>query len=397
MFKRSLSLSLLSLLLASCSGGLSTLFAPDPQLVEQQTEAENPPSVTPSEQPAAELPDDFPQEIPLYPQARLVDVDSDSTGEQGQATWEAFESREEIATYYQDAFESNGWNLEPSTDEGTLVASQDGLEVTVLFSSAANADTTEYILEYQQAIAQPQPQPRVAAESPQDFADLEQAPEPLREYVDDLAALGVLTSAQNADTGQFNPNEILTRRDYARWLVAANNQLYTDNPGAQIRVASSSSEPAFSDVSASDPDFAVIQGLAEAGIIPSPLTNDSTAVRFRPDAPLTREELIAWKVPLDIRKAPPAASIEATRETWGFQDTADIDPRALSALYADYQNRAQSNVSRAFGYTSLFQPNKPVTRAEAAAVLWSFGQQGDVITAQEMGQTEAEDNQVSRE
>jgi hypothetical protein len=59
------------------------------------------------------------------------------------------------------------------------------------------------------------------------------------------------------------------------------------------------------------------------------LSNDPSAVLFRPDASLNREDLIAWKVPLDTRKALPNASIDTLKETWGFQDTAKIDPKLL--------------------------------------------------------------------
>ena len=81
----------------------------------------------------------------------------------------------------------------------------------------------------------------------------------------------------------------------------------------------------FQDVPTTDPDFAAIQGLAAAGILPSALTGNSTAVTFQPDAPLAREDLILWKIPLDIRSALPTTSPEAVTGTWGFQDTASID------------------------------------------------------------------------
>ena len=80
----------------------------------------------------------------------------------------------------------------------------------------------------------------------------------------------------------------------------------------------------------------------------------------------------------------PTASVEAIKESWGFQDTANIDPAVLGALFADFQNGDRSNLQRVFGYTTLFQPKKPVTRAEAAASLWFFGFQGDGITAPEL-------------
>ncbi|MBW4651864.1 MAG: S-layer homology domain-containing protein [Kaiparowitsia implicata GSE-PSE-MK54-09C] len=212
----------------------------------------------------------------------------------------------------------------------------------------------------------------------QRYTDLAAAPEPLRPYLTDLARLGVLDSGS-----EFQPNEPVTRRAYARWLMAANNRIHSAQPDKQIRTAVGSSQPAFQDVPPSDTDFGAIQGLANAGIIPSPLSGNTTTVAFRPDAPLTREELVLWKMPLDLRRSLPEASIDAVEQTWGFQDTAQIEPRALRAVSADYQNSDLSNIRRAFGYTTLFQPKAAVTRAEAAATLWRFGMQGEGVTAKD--------------
>jgi hypothetical protein len=111
------------------------------------------------------------------------------------------------------------------------------------------------------------------------------------------------------------------------------------------------------------------------------LSGDSTTVLFRPDAPLTREQLVLWKVPLDTRQALPTANLDAVKQTWGFQDIGKIDPKALRAVLADFQNGEQSNIRRVFGYTTLFQPKKLVTRAEAAGALWYFGTQGEGVSA----------------
>ncbi|MCX7594885.1 MAG: S-layer homology domain-containing protein, partial [Fischerella sp.] len=222
----------------------------------------------------------------------------------------------------------------------------------------------------------------------QEFSDLNKAPQQLQKYIQDVAALGVLSVEASANksnssttTNQFEPNKNITRREYARWLVAVNNAMHANSPSQQIRLGSENSQPAFQDVSKKDPDFSAIQGLAEAGLIPSSLSGDSTQVLFRPDAPLTREQLLLWKVPLDTRQALPAANIDAVKQTWGFQDVGKIDPKALRAVLADFQNGEQSNIRRVFGYTTLFQPKKPVTRAEAAAALWYFGSQGEGISA----------------
>ncbi|MDB9529444.1 S-layer homology domain-containing protein [Oscillatoria sp. CS-180] len=205
-------------------------------------------------------------------------------------------------------------------------------------------------------------------------------PADLQAYIRDLQALELLALSEPANSTD-NPASAdqspfaqpISRREYARWLFNSYNRFYEDEPGDRLRSGSSSDEPAFQDVPTSDPDFAVIQGLAEAGIIPSAFTGNSTAVNFRPDAPLVRESAILWKVPLDTRTALPTTTPEAVTAAWSFQDTASIDALALRAIAADFQLGDFSNFRRAFGYTTLFRPDKAVTRAEAAAMLWRFG------------------------
>jgi hypothetical protein len=238
--------------------------------------------------------------------------------------------------------------------------------------------------------------PTSVATSAQGFTDLDKAPKELRSYIKDLAQLGVLPlrssdtkSATANNANLLEPNKIITRREYVRWLVLANNRIYSDRAGQQIRLGSNNTKPVFQDVPKSDPDFELIQGLAEAGIISSPLSGDATAVNFRPDAPLTREVVLLWKLPLDTRQALPTASLDAVKETWGFQDAAKIDPKALRAVLADFQNGDLANIRRALGYTTLFQPKKPVTRAEAAATLWYFGFQGEGVSALELLQNQS--------
>jgi hypothetical protein len=236
------------------------------------------------------------------------------------------------------------------------------------------------------------------------YEDLDQAPEDLQAYLQDLIALDILkisppaasatpgsastpqtqASATASTANQFKPNQTITRREFARWLLAVNNRFYADQTARKIRLAVGSSAPVFKDVAASDPDFGAIQGLAEAGIIPSPLTGSSTVVNFRPEAPLTRKDLILWKVPLDTREALPNATVDAVQQAWGFQDAAKIQPPALQAVLADHQIGEFANILRAFGYTTLFQPDKGVTRAEAVAALWRFGSVTEGITAEEV-------------
>ena len=231
------------------------------------------------------------------------------------------------------------------------------------------------------------------------FSDLAKVPPALQPWVQDVAQLGLLRpetsgakTSQTSGKQPFAPNKPIARREYARWLVTANNRIYGTETAKQIRLGVETAKPAFQDVARTDPDFSAIQGLAEAGILASPLSGDATTVLFRPDAPLTREQLVLWKVPLDTRQGLPKATLEAVQQTWGFQDAARIDPKAMRAVLADFQNGDRANIRRVFGYTTLFQPQKPVTRAEAAAALWYFGTDGEGRSAREVLQLENASN-----
>ncbi|NJK27952.1 MAG: S-layer homology domain-containing protein [Coleofasciculaceae cyanobacterium SM2_3_26] len=238
-------------------------------------------------------------------------------------------------------------------------------------NTAAPADS-EPSSESEAADAEPSLQPT-------SFTDLDQAPEELRPYITDLAKLGVIGAAEG---DRFDPNAAISRRTFAQWLLAANNALYANQSAQRLRRAQPGATPVFEDVPADAEGFTAIQGLAEAGIIPSPLLGEGGSPQFRPTDPLTREALLLWKVPLDVRKSLPAASVDAVRERWGFQDAAAISPEALRAVLADYENGDLSNIRRSLGYTTLFQPQKPATRAEAAAALWYFGTQGKGVSAE---------------
>lgn len=369
--------------LTACRGNTSIegWFAPDPNL-KNNTQTGTPTNVN------SPQPDSLPPEIPRYPGAQLLETDPESTPERGRTRWLSADASNLIASFYQQEFTKNNWQIIPSPSpdaagaETPLTARRDGLEVSLSFlPTAQTAGKTEFSLLYQSSNApSPSPSPLTTGTIPQNsgnFSDLNALSEPLRRYIQDLARLGVLTGTGD----RFAPDQPISRREYARWLVAANNAIYANIPGKQIRLGTKAEQPAFQDVLPNDPDFPAIQGLAQAGLIPSRLSGDSSALQFRPNAPLTREELIWWKVPLDNRKALPAATIDSIKETWGFQDTAKINPKIIRAVYADFQNGEQSNIRRVFGYTTLFQPQKSVTRAEAAAALWYFGSQGEGMSA----------------
>jgi hypothetical protein len=452
------SLSALLVALTACANSptskvLEQSFSPDSSLKDNPITFGQSSQNNTQNQTLAKLPADFPTEIPLYPEAQLQEVKQPTTSDnQDQVTvWTTAAPSNLVQSFYQKAFESNSWQIvsQPAFDDANspLVARRNNLQVTVSVqpltslgvqtpsssqtTGSRNAgDITKFLIQYSQdaeKAAVPQPGepdfigpvlPSEVANTSADtldakdstqmkpagssvFTDINKAPADLRKYVEDLAALGVLmpdksASKSNSAAGvAFEPNKNINRRQYVRWLVAANNQIYTNSPSKQIRLAAAEAQPAFQDVPRTDPDFPAIQGLAEAGLIPSPLSGDSTTVLFRPDAPLTRENLILWKVPLDTRQALPAASVDAVKQTWGFQDAARIDPKALRAVLADFQNGEQANIRRVFGYTALFQPKKTVTRAEATAAIWYFGTQGEGLSAKEALQLKGQQTQPS--
>ena len=412
----------LLLLVTGCNSGeaIQNVLSPDPQLSKSQdtttdnpllpsSETDNPSLTTTEETPEtsnnpeesaliSDLPPDFPPEIPIYPEAILETIELQDV-ETGTSIWRSQNEVEFIVSYYQEQFNQDTWEIlqpfssEPERESNTIIAHKNNLKVKVaILEQPQNEEfPTEIAIAYEpfddSLSEELSPTTTETTTTPAivktGFSDLNETPELLQEAVTEVAALDILNPHSEAeDKKKFAPNEPITRREYARWLVTANNKYYGQSPGKKIRVASHSSQLAFKDITTNDPDFDIIQGLAEAGLIPSVLTGESE-VLFRPDAPLTREDLLTWKVPLDIRKALPKASIENINESWGFQDTASISITGLRALFADFQNGDQSNVRRIFGYTTLFQPKKPVTRAEAAASLWYFGFQGDGITAKE--------------
>ncbi|MEQ9000098.1 MAG: S-layer homology domain-containing protein [Coleofasciculus sp. B1-GNL1-01] len=375
---------------------------------------------------SAQLPEDFPTVIPRYPDAQLQNVEPLTRSDaQGQRTiWSSTDPSNDIQAFYRRAFESGSWQVisAPNQDGiNSFIVRRNDLKVRVSIptdtaindteetptQTETDPNSTTFEIQYLRSSTETAA-PSDASESSetatentesvdstsgkeQNFTDFDNVPSGLRQYVEDLAALGVLTpdasspNNKSEDSGtQFAASKIITRRQYARWLIETNNRIYDNSPGKQIRLASETTQPTFQDVPASDPDFGVIQGLAEAGLIPSPLSGNSTEVLFRPDAPLTRENLVLWKVPLDIRQGLPQASLDAVQQTWGFQDAGKIDPKAMRAILADFQNGEQSIIRRVFGYTTLFQPKKPVTQAEAAAALWYFGSQGEGISASEV-------------
>ncbi|HAE06482.1 MAG TPA: S-layer protein [Richelia sp.] len=382
------------------------------------------------------LPADFPQGIPIYPNAKLLEIKT-SQGIDNKITiqWLSKDPSSMITDFYTQQLQKNNWeiingkqitknfqsvlfakrnhvgvniSIQPQklnkTSSGQSKIYMD-TEISIAYIANQRHNTPQYQTnlpkleksELIKPVLKQESKPQSVSQTIQSkqskntssiIEDNNKGPQQLRQYIKDLTLLGILkepnknsnNSASNTDK-QFKPNKIITRREYAYWLLGANNSMYINNPAKQIRLASVNDRPVFKDISSQDPGFPIIQGLAEAGLISSSLSGDTRVVLFRPDAPLTREQLLLWKVPLDIRESLPKADINLVKKVWGFQDVDKIAPKVLRALLADYQNGEKSNIRRVFAYTTLFQPKKAVTCAEAAASLWYFGTEWEGVSA----------------
>ncbi|XP_059304792.1 uncharacterized protein LOC132056551 isoform X1 [Lycium ferocissimum] len=217
-----------------------------------------------------------------------------------------------------------------------------------------------------------------------------------------LAALQALKVIES----DVQPGDLCTRREYARWLVSASSALSSKSAIDYYRTTVSKVYPAmyienvtdlaFDDVTSDDPDFPSIQGLAEAGLLSSKLSrrdmqsssdDDQSPVFFCPESPLSRQDLVSWKMAIEKRQLP-LVDQKSVQKFSGFIDADKIHPDAWPALVADLSSGEQGIVALAFGYTRLFQPHKPVTKAQAAIAL-ATGEASDIV-GEELARIEAE-------
>ncbi|PPR84443.1 hypothetical protein GOBAR_AA36268 [Gossypium barbadense] len=179
-----------------------------------------------------------------------------------------------------------------------------------------------------------------------------------------LAALQVLKVIE-ADA---QPSGLCTRREYARWLVSASGVL-SRNSVSKVYPAmyiENVTELAFDDITPEDPDFSSIQvvngvgysGLAEAGLISSTLSNkdllndDLGPFYFSPESPLSRQDLVSWKMALEKRQLPEADK-KILYQISGFIDIAKINPDAWPAVVADVSAGEQGIIALAFAQVAV--------------------------------------------
>jgi len=189
--------------LTGCGENVGDWFAPDPQLEESPGVIGATPDS--ADEVTISLPDDFPGEIPRYPDSRLLNV-GDRDGET-RTLWGTNSTLAEVQDYYQRAFLEEGWQLEDEspTEANTdqLVARGDDLEVTVVGATETDESTaTTFTLSYRfldQDRAEQETSSPISRATSTEFSDLDEVAEPLQSYVKEVANLGVLTALSECE------------------------------------------------------------------------------------------------------------------------------------------------------------------------------------------------------
>ncbi|KAH9305513.1 hypothetical protein KI387_009917, partial [Taxus chinensis] len=223
--------------------------------------------------------------------------------------------------------------------------------------------------------------------------------------VTDSAQWEALSALQKLEIveSHIQPGELCTRREYARWLVSANS-IFSRNPSYRVFPSvyiEGVTVLAFDDITTQDPDFAYIQGLAEAGFIPSKLSinninfsNDDTKqthtwTMFYPENHLSRVDLLTWKMFVDHKDLPEVDRRTLEKKS-GFLDIEQICRDAWPAVLIDALAGDKSVTAKAFGYCRRFQPHKPVTKGQALISITS-GRVAAMVS-EELSRLEAENS-----
>ncbi|KAK8952986.1 hypothetical protein KSP40_PGU010782 [Platanthera guangdongensis] len=197
-------------------------------------------------------------------------------------------------------------------------------------------------------------------------------------------------------------DDLCTKREYARWLVKANSML---ERRAKHRIIPMSLIPgsvvlAFDDVDIDDPDFWCIQALGEAGIISSRISSSKFSslsdmaksnderFYFFPDNLVTRIDLLNWRALLEYSNF--SELKEKTSQTkLHLLDLSASKLDAYPQLLMDLMSGDGSIARRTFGNTRRLQPEKPITKVQAAVAL-SSGRMAEAMRS-ELSRLETEE------
>ncbi|KAH0462660.1 hypothetical protein IEQ34_010235 [Dendrobium chrysotoxum] len=215
-----------------------------------------------------------------------------------------------------------------------------------------------------------------------------------------LEALHVLKMLKIIDY-DASADDLCTRREYARWLVKANCMLErkTKHRIVPTNLIAGSVSPAFDDVNVNDSDFWCIQALGEAGIVSSRLSssnpsslsdieksNEEERFYFFPNNFISRLDLVNWRAVLEYSiSSNLKEKISRTKPPLSDLSARNLEPQ----LVMDLLSGDGSIVTRTFGNIRRLQPDKPVTKAQAAVAL-TGGRMADAIR-DELSRLEAEE------
>ncbi|WP_411347832.1 S-layer homology domain-containing protein [Paenibacillus sp. WLX2291] len=181
-----------------------------------------------------------------------------------------------------------------------------------------------------------------------------------------IAALLRAGIAATDEQGNFQPDESITRRDFIRWMHGYDYKELKDADQAPA---------AFSDVDTADPDYALVEQMRKADVLPA-LDQDNA---LKLDEPLTREQLAllwAWYQDMNSVKDPILALSTVQDSLFTIGDAKDIgkpyqnkEPYIRAVATFAYGEPTYRNV---FGFTTLLKPQADVSRAEAAQWLVEY-------------------------
>ncbi|MDP9017627.1 MAG: S-layer homology domain-containing protein [Candidatus Eremiobacteraeota bacterium] len=193
-----------------------------------------------------------------------------------------------------------------------------------------------------------------------------------------LAALGVFGNT----TGQFQAAKPTTRREFVRWMFKANNSIWANDSNKLVHPAQGE-ESSFLDIKNTDPDFQYIQGLQDSGV-----SVGFPDKKFRPDQPVSREQALAMKAALDRGGVDNRYVVSKKEPTYGYyvlpdwKDKKEISPEYVGAIATGVQDDEGAanekdahvmNIARSFGAIAMLKPKAPLTRGQAAILLWRMG------------------------
>lgn len=174
-------------------------------------------------------------------------------------------------------------------------------------------------------------------------------------YIGELASRFVI---QGAGEGRFEPDRNVTRAEFASILTGALG-LHAEGGGA-----------AFTDVQESDLFFGAVAAAAKYGLVTG--YKDRT---FRPDAPITREEAMAVTARafrlMELMPDFTQAELDASLAAFEDRDTLSGWSEAAAALNV--------RLGLVQGNGKLLLPDKPLTRAQLAAVTFKLLKAGELI------------------